>query len=530
MASVFWSGHTLIWLIWPVITRACHHRPGTTAVHGSDDIYHSISFAIRAMDVQEISTTPPPPFSYFNETWSPFCLLFRSSSDNTNFSNWSMRQLETTVARIQLGTLGLFMLIVFLFQYKWKHTIHVYFVANVVSLAWVILLVVLPSVQFRRSRNALRWVLYVNMVLTKGLLFFAPITPIMLCAEMILALCSLYLCGFPFRELLPFHFVAITASTLCVAQDATLDSAFPTAFGNILVYLIVAFVGWDRETLLKKMFVGTAGGENQNSLLVKNQKNAAHDIRNALFEVISLVEMAKMNALSAMIPSESKALGPGPHADAQANRFNTCIQNTACSITGGVKTIEGDEGDEGGEGDERYKGNRWNRKDDQEGGNGTTGTVKVTNQDDNGNNISRYGVYNVESKDNTQMDVLSLRVQDVTSRIMHRLDASLRDGDAVVHNDMTRLNPHIKSCNLRSIMEQDLVLDDLVVLTVSEDFPSTIETDVPWMRTIVQNLVHNAKKHGPVGGRIDVRMTSLNDEASIEVSDQGKGVDPARAR
>ena len=455
-----------------------------------------------------------------------------------------MRQLETTVARIQLGTLGLFMLIVFLFQYIYTtpHTHNhlipglVYFVANIVSLAWVILLVVLPSVQFRRSRNALRWVLYVNMVLTKGLLFFAS-TPIMLGAEMILALCILYLCGFPFRELLPFHFVAITASTLCVAQDATLDSAFPTAFGNILVYLIVAFVGWDRETLLKKMFVGTAGGKNQNSLLVKNQKNAAHDIRNALFEVISLVEMAKMNALSAMIPSESKALGLGPHADAQANRFNTCIQNTACSITGGVKTIERDEGGEGGEGDERYKGNRWNRKDDQEGGNGTTGTVKVTNQDDNGNNISRYGVYNVESKDNSsqqplpsQMDVLSLRVQDVTSRIMHRLDASLRDGDAVVHNDMTRLNPHVKSCNLRSIMEQDLVLDDLVVLTVSEDFPSTIETDVPWMRTIVQNLVHNAKKHGPVGGRIDVRMTSLNDEASIEVSDQGKGVDPARAR
>ena len=153
--------------------------------------------------------------------------------------------------------------------------------------------------------------------------------------------------------------------------------------------------------------------------------------------------------------------------------------------------------------------------------------------------MSRCGVDNVESKDNTvalqqplpsQMDVLSLRVQDVTSRIMHRLDASLRDGDAVVHNDMTRLNPHIKSCNLRSIMEQDLVLDDLVVFTVSEDFPSTIETDVPWMRTIVQNLVHNAKKHGPVGGRIDVRMTSLNGEASIEVADQGKGVDPARAR
>ena len=480
-------------------------------------------------------TTPPPPFSYFNETWSPFCLLFRSSSDNTNFSNWSMRQMETTVARVQVATLGWFMLIVFVVQYIYttphthNHLIpgHVYFIANVVSLAWVLLLVVLPSVQFRRSRNALRWVLYVNMLTKLGLLFFAS-TPIMLYAEMILALCILYLCGFLFRELLPFHILAITASTLSVARDATLDSAFPTAFGSILVYLVVAFFGWDRETLFKKMFVGTAGGENQNSLLVKNQKNAAHDIRNALFEVISLVEMAKMNALSAMIPSESKSLGPGPHAEAQANRFNICIQNTAVSITSSVsvKTNEGNEGDEGNNGN---NGNRWNRKDDQEGGNGTTGSVKVINQDDRGNNV--------ESKDNisqqplpSQMDVLSIRVQDVTSRIMHRLDASLRDGDAVVHNDDLRLNPHVNHCNLRSIMEQDLVLDDLVVLTVSEDFPSTIETDVAWMRTIVQNLVHNAKKHGPAGGRIDVRMKSLNGEASIEVADQGKGVDPARAR
>ena len=52
-------------------------------------------------------------------------------------------------------------------------------------------------------------------------------------------------------------------------------------------------------------------------------------------------------------------------------------------------------------------------------------------------------------------------------------------------------------------MKEDLIFDDLVRLSISENFPETIETDLPWIRTILQNLVHNAKKHGPKGKMIN---------------------------
>lgn len=125
-----------------------------------------------------------------------------------------------------------------------------------------------------------------------------------------------------------------------------------------------------------------------------------------------------------------------------------------------------------------------------------------------------------------EMEVLSLQVRNVTSRIINRLDASLRDGRSVsLQENSTNLNPQIGVHNLRLVMEEDLFLDDRVVLMVSHDFPETIETDVPWIRTIVQNLVHNAKKHGPEKGTIHVHMSYLpvTFEVQIEVTDEGNG-------
>ena len=59
-------------------------------------------------------------------------------------------------------------------------------------------------------------------------------------------------------------------------------------------------------------------------------------------------------------------------------------------------------------------------------------------------------------------------------------------------------------------MKEDLIFDDLVRLSISENFPETIETDLPWIRTILQNLVHNAKKHGPKGKMINFYYSLLH--------------------
>ena len=226
--------------------------------------------------------------------------------------------------------------------------------------------------------------------------------------------------------------------------------------------------------------------------LAESQRNAAHDIRNALFEVIALVEMPEMAGHGWKEGGET-ALVEMP--EMAGNRHASSNPLFAQEKEGGGK----EKGEAKGE-------------------------------------VTEAGKRAVETKiehpitASRDANKLAVHVRNVTSRIMHRLDASIRDGRSVVHQNATRLNPQINACNLRLIMEEDLTLDDLVVLTVAKDFPQSVETDVPWIRTIVQNLVHNAKKHGPPGGKIQVHMNCANGEASIEVTDQGLGIDPARAR
>jgi two-component system phosphate regulon sensor histidine kinase PhoR len=56
--------------------------------------------------------------------------------------------------------------------------------------------------------------------------------------------------------------------------------------------------------------------------------------------------------------------------------------------------------------------------------------------------------------------------------------------------------------------------------------PVTIEGDVEAMRELVDNLVGNAIKYTPSGGRVDVRLFAENGHAVLEVADTGIGIPP----
>lgn len=58
------------------------------------------------------------------------------------------------------------------------------------------------------------------------------------------------------------------------------------------------------------------------------------------------------------------------------------------------------------------------------------------------------------------------------------------------------------------------------------DRPVTIEGDSEAMRELVDNLVSNAVKYTPSGGRVDVRLTTENGSAVLEVADTGIGIPP----
>jgi K+-sensing histidine kinase KdpD len=68
-----------------------------------------------------------------------------------------------------------------------------------------------------------------------------------------------------------------------------------------------------------------------------------------------------------------------------------------------------------------------------------------------------------------------------------------------------------------------------VVVDVEPDLPA-VPLDFLLMDQVLGNLLENAARHSPAGGRIELRASSVRDSVEIEVSDSGPGVAPEEAK
>ena len=59
---------------------------------------------------------------------------------------------------------------------------------------------------------------------------------------------------------------------------------------------------------------------------------------------------------------------------------------------------------------------------------------------------------------------------------------------------------------------------------------AVVVAEAPALRRAVDNLVRNARRHGPEGGRIEVTAARAGDRARITVADEGTGLAPAEAQ
>jgi two-component system, OmpR family, sensor kinase len=66
-------------------------------------------------------------------------------------------------------------------------------------------------------------------------------------------------------------------------------------------------------------------------------------------------------------------------------------------------------------------------------------------------------------------------------------------------------------------------------LGIAQSTPLAIEGDADGLRLMLRNLVDNAVRYTPPGGRVDVRVRDAGTEALLEVSDTGPGI-PAEER
>ena len=113
-----------------------------------------------------------------------------------------------------------------------------------------------------------------------------------------------------------------------------------------------------------------------------------------------------------------------------------------------------------------------------------------------------------------------------------RLETSLRDGRNTAMDGTCRFVPVIFPCNLGKLIFEDYIFDPLVAVNLAPDFPKLCETDNEWIKIVVLNLVSNAKKHGPTGCVVEVKLCWRSEASTIHiaVTDQGVGVSPARSR
>jgi signal transduction histidine kinase len=106
------------------------------------------------------------------------------------------------------------------------------------------------------------------------------------------------------------------------------------------------------------------------------------------------------------------------------------------------------------------------------------------------------------------------------------LDLSrLQTGKLAVHRQPVALAPLIADAAEAIRDETDLKRIELRVETAAE--PLLAEADPVRVQQIVWNLLHNAVKFTPAGGRVTLRLEREGDEARLVVEDTGQGVDPA---
>lgn len=112
---------------------------------------------------------------------------------------------------------------------------------------------------------------------------------------------------------------------------------------------------------------------------------------------------------------------------------------------------------------------------------------------------------------------------------LQKMIENLLDYTAVQFRKPPLLVEHIGSRSLviEALASHTLTLESkqIAIVTTLSDF--SLEGDRKKLLTVMDNLISNAIKYTPRGGRIEIRFTSGNGHAQLEVADNGPGIAPA---
>ena len=102
--------------------------------------------------------------------------------------------------------------------------------------------------------------------------------------------------------------------------------------------------------------------------------------------------------------------------------------------------------------------------------------------------------------------------------------ARVESGEEAFEITQVQIRHSVEACCTRHFEPAQRKQIDLVVETQGED--SSVVADEDGFDTILDNLVSNAIKYTPEGGRVVIRWRDDNDHVALEVQDTGVGIPP----
>jgi signal transduction histidine kinase len=142
-------------------------------------------------------------------------------------------------------------------------------------------------------------------------------------------------------------------------------------------------------------------------------------------------------------------------------------------------------------------------------------------------NIQNYlelvGEYGLDKEEREVVESDLLRVTQSTLNMLSKLliwSKSQMDGVVVKLSDMN-LNDTLKNT---LEMERIMASKKGINLTYEVDLTMSVVADSDMLQLVVRNIVSNAIKFTPPGGRIDVSTRRINNECRISIADNGRGI------
>ncbi|WP_035703532.1 GAF domain-containing sensor histidine kinase, partial [Bradyrhizobium genomosp. I (2014)] len=119
-------------------------------------------------------------------------------------------------------------------------------------------------------------------------------------------------------------------------------------------------------------------------------------------------------------------------------------------------------------------------------------------------------------------------IRDATKRLTTMVDHLISDAMADAFDITIRREPVDVAALVKEVAEANQPLAVNKQQTIGVTAPPNIVTmcDTDRIREAIDNLISNAIKYSPIGGKIDVAVTHEGSDTTVRVSDEGAGLSP----